>query len=72
MPVFLKAVPIAVMLLSFAGSQLWQVIYEQDIAKILIYGYDSMCRKFVTIISGCITICFVISLVISLYLIENR
>ncbi|CDW85796.1 UNKNOWN [Stylonychia lemnae] len=72
MPAFIKAVPIAIILLAYAGNQLWQIIYEKDLVKIMIYGYDSTIRKFITIISGSFTICFVISLITSLYLIENR
>lgn len=72
MPVFIKAVPIAIILLAYSGNQLWHIIYEQDVVKIMIYGYDSTIRKFITLISGALTICFVISLITSLYLIENR
>ena len=71
-PVFLKAIPISVILFAFAGHQVWKVIYERDAAKILINGYDSKFRVFTSIISCCLTLCFVISIITSLYLIKVR
>lgn len=72
LPVFLKAVPIAIMLFTFAGHQAWKVVYESDPAKVLLRGYNLKFRIFSTLISCCLTICFVISIITSLYLIKVR
>eukprot|EP00347_Sterkiella_histriomuscorum_P010398 403376456 len=72
LPVFLKAIPIAVMLFTFSGNQAYRVVYEQDPAKVLLRGYNQKFRIFTTLISCCLTICFVISIITSLYLIKVR
>lgn len=63
-------IPISIILLSFAGQQLYNLIYEEDENWKVIHGYDQSHKIILTLCSIIITVCYVISLVASAYLIE--
>jgi hypothetical protein len=41
MSLILIATPVAILLMSFTASSVWKVLYEEDEAQKMLYGYDS-------------------------------
>ena len=66
------ATPIAILLISFTASQMWKVLYEEDVALKMLYHYDSKIKIFFTIMCSVLTVCYIISIMMGLYFIERH
>ncbi len=72
LPAFCIAIPVSVVLLSITAYQLWEFIYQNDMKKKILYSLESKYKIFINVCSCCISVCYVISLMISMFLIQQR
>lgn len=71
-PLYAVSIPIAIILVAFTFYQIWQINFETDPAIKMIYSLDQPFKIILTIISSFGTICYIVSIMFSLYLIEQR
>ena len=72
MSLILIATPVAILLMSFTASSVWKVLYEEDEAQKMLYGYDSKIQISITILTCVLTVCYIISTMMGLYFIEKH
>lgn len=70
-PWFVLCIPFALILLSYTLHQIWVIIYEKDFAVKVLNCYESKPKIFVTIISTCSTVVYIICVMAGLFLIEK-
>ena len=71
LPVYVIAIPIALLLMSLTVAQIWEIV-ENNPVKAVLFGLDLKTRIIIRVISCCITVCYVISGIASLILMEQR